>query len=401
MAERKLKNWITGYEEYMEESETPNLFKTWTAISVLCSVLQRKCWHTWEKKIYPNMYIVLVGPSGSRKGTAMYPAEIILEYTGTNLSADATTREALIRALNNSGDEILLVKEGIGIKHSSITIFSSELTVFLGQNNWQLISDLNDWYDCKDNWKYDTKNKGTDAIKGVWVNLLGATTPEFLTTALPNDAIGGGLTARIVFVFADKKSKIAPAPFITPEMVLKMKELLYDIDIIKQLQGEFKISPEFFDLHTDWYIDTVENPPFDDNTLEKYCERRSLHLRKLAMAHSVACSSDMILTEQDFIYASTLLFETEKYMPFAFSGKGRHPSAWVIDQIQKMVINKGAVSYRKIVEHFMLDATKQELDEYIRKLVFIKLIQVMKRGDETFLVLNPDWRNDIGGGKKE
>ena len=338
MSGRRLENWITGYEQFMENQEPPKLYKTWTAVSTVCSVLGRKCWHTWDMKIYPNMFIVLVGPSGARKGTAMYPARSILDYTGVNLSADATTREALIRELNNCGEELILDGAAKAMKHSSITIFSSELTVFIGQNNWQLISDLNDWYDCKDDWKYDTKNKGTDHITGVWVNLLGATTPEFLTTALPNDAIGGGLTARIIFVFGDKKSKIVPAPFVTPEMEEIMKDLLHDIEIIKSIQGEFKVSKEYFDLHMDWYIESEKNPPFTDNTLEKYCQRRSLHLRKLSMAMSAAHSSEMILTQRDFDISNALLLKTEEYMPFAFSGRGRHPGAWVIDQLQKMMI---------------------------------------------------------------
>ena len=396
MAARKLENWITGFENYMENSETPNLFKTWTAISVICSCLGRKCWHTWDMKIYPNMYIVLVAPSGVRKGTVMYPARTIVDYSGVPIAADATTREALIRALNKSGTEIILEGGTKAYKHSSLTIFSSELTVFLGQNNWLLISDLNDWYDCKDDWIYDTKNSGTDNITGVWVNLLGATTPEFLNTALPNDAIGGGLTARIIFVFADKKSKIVPAPFITPKMIEIMKKLIHDIDVIKDLQGKFTISSQFFELHTAWYLNGEANPPFTDNTLEKYCQRRSLHVRKIAMAHSIARSNEMILRAEDFKYAENLLLTTEKYMPFAFSGRGRHPGAWVIDQIQRMMDAKGAITFNALVEAFLMDATVDELKDYVKKLVMIRFLTVRVHEGETVLFLNPDWRKDVG-----
>ena len=70
---RQLVDWIDAYLKFTEKSEPPKMFHLWCAISVIASVLERKCRLEWGTiTFYPNMYIVLVAPSGkARKGTAM------------------------------------------------------------------------------------------------------------------------------------------------------------------------------------------------------------------------------------------------------------------------------------------------------------------------------------------
>jgi len=114
------------------------------------------------------MYIVLVGPSGKcRKGTAMGFGMKFLREMGIKMAAESTTREALCRDLKQSNDTKVDISTGDLQLHSSLTIYSQELTVFLGYNNQALMSDLTDWYDCRDAWTYRTKNQGTDDIVGV------------------------------------------------------------------------------------------------------------------------------------------------------------------------------------------------------------------------------------------
>ena len=139
---RLLDDWVTGWLEYQENTEPPRPFITWVALSIVAAALQRKCrlemGHlTW----FPNMYIVIVGPSGSRKGTAMDPGRILLSGQGIKMSAESTTREALIRALKKCTSSNTDVKAGTIETHASLTVYSQELTSFMGYNNTQLM-----WY---------------------------------------------------------------------------------------------------------------------------------------------------------------------------------------------------------------------------------------------------------------
>ena len=101
---RKLNDWIDSYLEYTKNSEPPDLYKEWVAVSVVASILQRKCSLPWgDITFYPNMYIVLTGPSGkARKSTAMGPGMKLLRDMGVKLAAESITREALIRELKQS-----------------------------------------------------------------------------------------------------------------------------------------------------------------------------------------------------------------------------------------------------------------------------------------------------------
>src|SRR3990170_8200696 len=73
MAIREAGDWLSSYLEYTDNTEPPASYHLWTGISVISGVLQRKVWMEWgHELIYPNMYVVLIGPSGRcRKGTAM------------------------------------------------------------------------------------------------------------------------------------------------------------------------------------------------------------------------------------------------------------------------------------------------------------------------------------------
>ena len=142
MSERRLTDWIDAYMTFTENTEPAELFRKWTAVSVICAALRRKCRLDWGSlTFYPNMYIILVGPSGSRKGTAMDPAyEIACEIADIKMAAEATTRESLIRQLKKANYTEHNLVTGKPDYHSSLTIWSQELTVFLGYHNRQLRS---------------------------------------------------------------------------------------------------------------------------------------------------------------------------------------------------------------------------------------------------------------------
>src|SRR4030067_782488 len=157
--ERNLPDWISGFMLLTENSEPPVLFRKWTAISTIAAALQRKVKVELGISItvYPNFYIVLVGPSATGKGTAMgYAADIIREISAIRLSAQATSLQSLIRRMKETNLTDIDIESGKQLFHSSMTVFSKEFTVFLGYHNRELIAALCDWYDCDERWTYDT-----------------------------------------------------------------------------------------------------------------------------------------------------------------------------------------------------------------------------------------------------
>ena len=101
---RELEDWISAYLKYTENTEPPISYHTWTAISLIAGALQRKVYMPWGHDIiYPNMYIVLIGPSGrARKGTAMNIGKDILKDIVISMTSESITREALIRDMKEA-----------------------------------------------------------------------------------------------------------------------------------------------------------------------------------------------------------------------------------------------------------------------------------------------------------
>jgi hypothetical protein len=369
---RKLDNWLEAYLEYNDNTEPPKIYHKWIAVSCVAAVLRRKCFLSWGSLLfYPNFYIVLVGPPGRcRKGTAMGPGFRLLSDLNIKMAAESITREALIRELKDSSDSQVDLTTGKMCLHASLTIYSPELTVFLGYNNHQLMSDLTDWFDCRERWTYRTKNMGTDDIVGVWVNLIGATTPDLIQTALPLDAIGSGLTSRIIFVYADKKDKVCPAPFLTQEQMRLWTYLVQDLEQMSMVSGAFRVTSAFMERWTDWYIRADSKPPFTDPRLAPYVERRPTHLFKLSMIMAMFRDKTMsrIIEEVDLLSAIDLLEETEGPMLSTFGGVGKNAQAPLLNRIMVMISDRKSITRQDLLQMYLHDTSSEELDGILKTL---------------------------------
>jgi hypothetical protein len=396
--ERKLGDWLDAWMQYCDSSESPELFKKWTGVSVLAGALQRRCWCVWEGKIYPNMYIIIIGPSGTRKGTAIRPGlELINSAPTIKLAADSTTREALINEL----EEVLVSEEiepGKAYMHSSLTIFSPELTVFFGYKNDQLLTELTDWYDSPDNWDYKTKNCGENAIVGMCVNLLGATTPEVLQHSLPPMTIGGGLTSRIMFIYGDKKSKLNPFPFKLPQELELFEDLKHDLNCITQLRGQFSYTEDFLKSYEPWYRHFEDNPPLLDYRFGPYLERRAMHLLKLCMVMSASRGDDLIIDSSIFQRAVQWLEECEKKMERIYRGYGRKDYAPVMAQILRYVARHGVevgCSFTDVLSHFITDVDTQELRNIVDSFVRSGMLETYRDEERNELMMRYKNTRDI------
>jgi hypothetical protein len=289
------------------------------------------------------------------------------------MAAEAITREALIRELKTCTNT--QASDDAMYMHSSLTIFSQELTVFLGYSNMQLMADLCDWFDCRDMWTYRTKSQGVDEIHGVWVNLIGGTTPELIQTTLPRDAIGGGLTARMILVFAPRKGKTISIPHLTTEERSLGLLLEAELERINMLSGAFKVSQDFIDYWMEWYPEQDKNPPFEDSRFTGYIERRGMHTLKLSMILNASRTSEMIVTKYDLDRAIMLLGQVEKRMPQVFTGFGKNPSSDVMSQVMAFCSQHPDTTMTEIMNHFYQDADKRTMDGIVLTLESMDFIR--------------------------
>lgn len=383
MAKRALSDWVSAYLEYADETEPPLAYHTWIALSCLGSSLRRRCFLRWGyETIYPNMYVVLVGPSGRcRKGTAMKMGYEIIKNIGLKIASESVIREALIRTMKTGVDSFIDPQTKLIHYHSSITIHSPELSVFLGQNNVKFLADLTDWYDCAEKWTYETKNSGVDTIQGVCLNILGATAADWLVSILPQEAIGGGFTSRIIFVVEENKRKTVPEYIPSARSKILVKALSDDLEKIGTLAGQFVFSPDAKDMYISWYEEQDRNTlkgkmAVSDPRFAGYCERRATHIRKLCMLFTASRGDDMLILPDDFERATNVLAAAEVKMPKVFGGLGAARYSQVTEKVMDMIIKRGKIWRSELLLAFHRDVDMETLELIERTLSAMKVIKV-------------------------
>lgn len=362
---RELPDFLQAYSRYTENTESARVFHDWVGISIISSALRKKVkLHLGRLRVYPNTYIVLVAePGKARKSVAIsYGSPIMKSVEDIKISADAITREALLQDLELSAVDSPM-HDGRMFKHSSLSIVSTEFESFLGQKteNAKMLVILTDLFDCAEApWKYRTKNSGNTTIPSVFLNILGATTPESLATALPSAAIGGGLTSRILFIWADKKEKKVPIPFETPETLLLKEQLKKDYFAISQIAGDYIFSESATCFWVDWYMQ------YEDLDTERVCtdpsfngwySRKPMMILKLAMIYAASESDCLELQQHHLEKAITKIEQSEEGMGNAFRSVGKSAITAEVDTVITIIR-----SNKRISEKNLMRAVWRDLD---------------------------------------
>ena len=363
MSKRMIENWLDGYSEYTEKTESPKNFNKWAGISAIAAALRKKVkFQLGRLSTYPNLYLVLVAEPGvARKTQALsYATDLTYKVDSIIHSADSTTRESLIEDLEIAKQDHLML-DGTMLQHNSLSIISREFESFLGQKkeNARMLVLLTDLFDCGDRpWEYKTKNKGKNILNAVYLNLLAATTPESLASSLPSSAIGGGLTSRILFVWATEKTQkfaIPPRPSET-----LVRALTQDLEVISRITGVYEFSTSCERKWIEWY-ETYDNESIHrickDRAFSGWYSRKSVFVLKLAQILTAARTNSMMIEWNVVNEALELLAEIELSMDKAFTAVGRSDITIDVTTVCSIVDK-----YRKIPEKQLLQIVHRDID---------------------------------------
>jgi hypothetical protein len=390
MQQRRVDDWLSSFVEYASESEAPKIYLTWVGISCIASALQRKARIYWDSWTYPNMYIVLVGPPASRKGTAMRFGKTILEKAMIKLSCDSVSRKGFMEDLRSATNkDFLTIDTKTQMVHSSLTVFSEEFVVFLGADR-QFLMDLVNAYDCPDIFKHRTQGGGVEEIQGVWVNILGAITPTLLQATLPNDSAGTGLMSRLIIAYSRRKDKKVIYPFLIKEKEELQEKLVGDLQDIFSISGDYQVSDDFLELWGEWYGSYDEFANSIDPKLLGYSDRKAKHVIRLSMILSASRSSDMIITGSDLRRALSILELTEKSMPLALAGVGKSKTADTTNTIMLYLRERGSAYLSELMSRNVSDVTYTELKEIIAAIYVMGNIEINHDNPKDDLII---WRS--------
>lgn len=394
---RELTNWLDSYLEYTENSESPISYHTWAGLSVVAGALQRRVYLKWGlgQVIYPNLYIVLIGPSGrTRKGVALGIAKDFLKQVPgvTVVPESSSGRQAMILAMKRAAKNFQDPTDGIIKFHCSVTAFSEELSVFLGQGDIAYLSNLTDWYDSKDDWEYETVGRGKDSLQGLCLNLCGGTAPDWIQSMIPQEALGGGFTSRVIFIVEEKKRKLVPEYTLDDAAVELGQKLTRDLERIAQLTGEVRFEDEAKELYKSWYVTETEkldngNPAVPDRRFAGYCERRATHLRKLMLVCSACRGDDLLINTADFHKAHALMKAAEVNMGKTFGGLGKARASDETEVVMNFIKDMSMTTRKVIMGRFFRDIdplTFAQIEQTLLQMGVIKMQIAPGGGDRIY-----------------
>ncbi|MFA5543668.1 MAG: DUF3987 domain-containing protein [Anaerovoracaceae bacterium] len=385
---RNLKDWLTGYLTYVENTESAAIYHTWVGISLIAACLRRKVFFEFGRiKIHPNLFVVLVSEPGiSRKTQAIsFGEDILKEIPGIQISADCTTPQAMLEDLELAADDAVM-PDSTMYRHSSLTILSGEFESFLGQKkeNSKMIVTLTDLFDCKNRpFKYRTKHSGSNIVPHVYLNLMAATTPESLASVLPATAIGGGLTSRIIFVWAGGKEKKVDVPETNPELEELKQLIIQDLAVISRIAGGYTFDTTSRQWWKDFYNNYEERDPnriCQDPAFSGWYSRKPTMMIKIATCLAASRHSNLIVSTEDFERGLRILEDAERTMGKTFVAVGKSDVAAEVDLVKGVVQRYKYLSEKKLFQIVWRDVDAKKFDNVMSTLTRRGAVQRMFQG---------------------
>jgi hypothetical protein len=363
--------------QFTQETESPDAYHFWTGVSLLSAATKRQVYLEFNQfRIYPNTYIILVGPAGARKSVATSIGIRIADKVGLKRFSDKITGAALIKDLSESQEKLIDIKKGEITFVTPIIIYSSELGVFMGADAYGsgVIADLTDLFDCPNKWEKKTISRDSEIVIAPYVTLLAASTPQTLKDVLPPGAVGQGFTSRILFVWAPSRRKRVPIPTWGIEYEALANSLVADLKHISSLRGVFQFSDTGLRLYRQHYMEHPEpEDEFEDERLRNYAARKDIHMLKVAQILSVADRDDLIITEVEIKGAIDALNWLDQGLPSVFAGHGGATTSEDVVRIFRQVdlsTNRiGFITYAELVKRNYYNLNHMDLNGVLSTLI--------------------------------
>lgn len=282
---------------YTKDSESPKKYYFWAALSAIAAIVKSNVYlDKYYYKLYPNIYVLLVGRSGLRKGPPINLARSLVQnVNNTKVFAGRVSIQGVISELAKA---VTKKEGGPPLTDAAGAFFASEFASFIIQDPAALTI-LTDIYDGHYNteWSYMLRNSPTEKLKNPCLTLMGATNEAHLKDAIPDNAVGGGFVARTFIIYADKKSGINPLTE-KPADTIPLDVLTQHLREISRVRGEFTWSPGGKTIYEEWYqkfSDQEQAGEDSTGTLERLHD----HILKAAMLISLSRKTDLRLEYLD------------------------------------------------------------------------------------------------------
>lgn len=375
---RLCENWIKSFRDWtVDRSQIRMELIDWSAIFTLATVLKRNVAITrtsgflgsWD--CYPFLYIIVVGPSGIGKTTAIkYSFELTDQIPTLAKPPTFATMEGII-------DEM--------VKDPALYLSIEELEdIMQKDNNRKMFGFLTSMYDGKASIRQKTLKRDLEFADKPCLNMFAGTTPEWVSDNIPPGVLNGGFGSRVIWLYIPDlrrrkmyyKKEMQEFDFTKLE-----KALVSDLQHISTIEGDYTISEEAMIFMEKWNEEIPSRVKY--NKIKGYIMRKSVFVHKLAMIMHVAYSDSMELNLLDFKNSISLIEGLEPNLPKIFEGVGKNEYAAEMRDIAQYIMETPGVRDDDLREVFKSAAGPAKLHELIEGLLAASIVRTEQAEDNT------------------
>lgn len=375
-----------------KEYEAPSRFYYWAALSAISAVLKDSVWFDMggNYNLYANIYVLLYGPSGVRKGPAIALADkIVSKVDNTRVINGRSSIEAIIKELGT-----FTTREGRApIKDSCGFVVASELSssIISNPSAMDILTNLYDRIYNDSEWKYKLKVGESNTLTKPTITWLSGTNEALLRDFLPEKNIHGGLIGRMFMIAENRTTKFNSLMF-KPEILPNIDDMAELLRPATKLKGAFTMQDSLRSEMNDWYLKFAKEigPTLGDET--GFVSRILDFVIKVAMIISSGRRADKILTSED------LKESIEVMLPLIVPTKRVSQSLRKedISGVQKrgMVLTyltnrpNYTCTRKEILKNLGLKLDHEDLDRVISLMLQMQIVKIESQGGEVHYTLN-------------
>lgn len=315
-------SWFTDWMNVWPLAESPRSFILFSGMACLGAALGRRAYFNLDvHNVYPLLNLLLIGPSGIGKSTAMRDIAVnhlippIPDDIKPNLLTGKSTKEAIHQDLVVAPKSIIMASE-------LANLFSKE------KYNEGMIPYFTDLLDLAPA-RVRTKSGGNMIIQRPECCVMGGSTKQWLQDMLPNNAGEGGFLPRFLIVKEDYKfQRIAdPRRHMNDkqrsELATAREKVVYDfVRLLRITEGLIDFQDyEASDAYTEWYDTFLP----ESGALAPFAARAGAHVLRLSLLCAISCGRQEINVEDVragiclYTYATSRLAEV--VIPMSPEGK--------------------------------------------------------------------------------
>lgn len=375
------------------------IYHRWCILGSIGALAGRRVWFNHGHfRIFPNIYVMLIGQPAARKSTSIKIAKKLVSKSGYKLfAADKSSKEKFLMDLAGDTDgygdskedgEINLAELNLWGRDDGprepreVFIVADEFNEFSGQGNLEFYTTLGnmwDWDDEELGFAARYKNSGSLSIFQPYVSILGGNTPENFSRAFPPEIIGQGFLSRMLIIHGERTGVKLTFPPTPPQSATDT--IVNSLAAIRNTGRNDAVTRS---REAEQIIDDIYKKweDLDDARFKSYSNRRFTQLIKLSLIHTLARLSTRMEAE-DVIRANTTLSVAELHMPRGLGEFGKARTSDVSHKVMDVMLQaKKPMSLMEIWPTVSRDLEKiDQLADIVKNLSFAgKISNIKSRG---------------------